>query len=596
MSSYRLLISFIWKFIKLQPWTFLAVLLVSMVWSIDATIWPLILQEIIDAFTQYDADRGSAWPALQLPILFGGLLWIAVELGFRCQGFLLARALPKLEADIRMEMFDHIQQHSPRYFHDHFSGSLANKITDMTTHVSLLLYQLLTVIFPAIMSCILAILLFAHLNPLFAILLAVWVAGHFFICLLSVRRCDKYENEHGEARSSLLGKIVDSMTNNFAVNLFYRFTKEKAFIAKYQFQEEKKNYHAKRYVEVIRLLLGLFTFAIGGIAINGLVIYLWFNNQISAGEFVQIFNTSWNISQIIWIVGFSLPGLFQSIGIAKQAFSVMLDPSDIADKPHSKPLNVTKGEIVFDNVSFHYGSKKLFQNKDVHIRGGERVGLVGYSGAGKSTFVNLILRFFPVEQGKILIDGQEISNVTLESLRRQVALIPQDPALFHRSLKENILYGKPEATEEELIEAATLAHCDEFIRKLPQGYDTMVGERGAKLSGGERQRIAIARAILTNAPILILDEATSALDSVTEKYIQESLEWLMQNRTTLVIAHRLSTLTGMERILVFKDGKIVEEGAHEELLNHEGHYASMWGMQAGGFLPQMYDYEEEEQS
>ena len=263
----------------------------------------------------------------------------------------------------------------------------------------------------------------------------------------------------------------------------------------------------------------------------------------------------------------------------------MNDPQDVLDSPQAVPLVITQGEIIFENVSFHYGEKKLFHNKAVHIKAGEKVGLVGYSGAGKSTFVNLILRFYPVEKGRILIDGQNIASVTLESLRAQVALVPQDPVLFHRSLEDNIRYGRTDASQGEVKDIAKLAHCDEFITKCPDGYASLVGERGTKLSGGERQRIAIARAMLNKAPILILDEATSALDSVTENYIQESLENLMQNRTTLVIAHRLSTLAKMDRILVFDQGKIVEQGTHTELLSKGGHYAHMWQMQAGGFLP-----------
>jgi ATP-binding cassette subfamily B protein len=321
------------------------------------------------------------------------------------------------------------------------------------------------------------------------------------------------------------------------------------------------------------------------LGINGSLLYLWTIDQISTGQVIQVFATMWNIAATMWAVGSALPVFFQSLGLAKQAYSVMCDSQDIGDKSDAQPLKISTGEIAFDNVSFHYGEKHLFKNKHVLIRGGERVGLVGYTGAGKSTFVNLILRFFPLQEGKISIDGQEVTNVTLESLRRQIALIPQDPVLFHRTLRENISYGKPDATEAEIFQAAKLAHCDEFIRNLTQGYATKVGERGTKLSGGEKQRIAIARAILVDAPILILDEATSALDSVTEKYIQDSLERLMQNRTTLVIAHRLSTLSRMDRILVFDQGKIVEEGTHASLLSKEGLYARMWKMQVGGFLP-----------
>jgi len=229
----------------------------------------------------------------------------------------------------------------------------------------------------------------------------------------------------------------------------------------------------------------------------------------------------------------------------------------------------------------------MFVNKSIKIKGGEKVGLVGYSGAGKSTFVNLILRFYPITSGRILIDQQDISQITLESLRGQISLIPQEPALFHRTIKENISYGRPTATESEIIEAAKIANCHEFIEKCEHGYNTLLGERGTKLSGGEKQRISIARAILTNAPILILDEATSALDSVTENYIQESLSHLMEKKTALVIAHRLSTLASMDRILVFKKGIIVEQGSHEELIELEGYYKRMWDMQAHGFLPDL---------
>jgi ATP-binding cassette subfamily B protein len=307
-------------------------------------------------------------------------------------------------------------------------------------------------------------------------------------------------------------------------------------------------------------------------------VYLWLNYEITTGEVAQVFGTVWNIAAIMWAVGGALPVFFQSIGIAKQAYSVMLDPQDLGDRTDAKELKIQTGEIVFENVTFQYGEKQLFEDKHASIRGGEKVGLVGYTGAGKSTFVNLILRFFPLQKGKILIDGQEIAHVTLESLRRQIALIPQDPVLFHRTLRDNISYGKPDAREEEILKASKLAHCDEFIRNIPCGYEAKVGERGTKLSGGEKQRIAIARALLVDAPILILDEATSSLDSVTERYIQESLEKLMQGRTTLVIAHRLSTLSRMDRILVFDRGKIVEEGKHSDLMEKNGLYARMWKM------------------
>ena len=270
-----------------------------------------------------------------------------------------------------------------------------------------------------------------------------------------------------------------------------------------------------------------------------------------------------------------------------------MNKPELEDKQDAATLIVSKGQITFEGVKFHYkGTEPPFQNKSVTIEAGQKVGLVGYSGGGKSTFVNLILRLYDVTDGRILIDNQDIRDVTQDSLRSQIAMIPQDPSLFHRTLMENIRYGRVAATNAEGIAAAKKAHAHEFISKLPQGYESLVGERGVKLSGGQRQRIAIARAILKNAPILILDEATSQLDSVTERDIQESLWQLMQDKTTIVIAHRLSTLLHMDRIIVFDQGKIVEDGTHTELLSKRGLYKTLWDAQVGGFLPDQKNEDE----
>ena len=374
--------------------------------------------------------------------------------------------------------------------------------------------------------------------------------------------------------NGLLRKISQLREEEFAVSRIKPAAQE----------EQMKNYQVKRYISWMFLYLSV-VFFVGAISLSVFMTRYWMRGEITTGEVIQIFNTTWNLGLALWFISDMTMPFFQSLGIASQAYSVMCDPQDVLDSPEAKDLVVKQGEIIFENVTFRYGTKKIFENKDVYIKGGEKVGLVGCSGAGKSSFINLILRFYPLEKGRIIIDGQDIACVTRDSLRQQVALIPQDTSLFHRTLEENILYGRTEASKEEVIEAAKKAHCDAFIRLCPEGYDTLVGERGTTLSGGERQRIAIARASLSKAPILILDEATSALDSLTEKYIQESLEKLTKNRTTLVIAHRLSTLAKMDRILVFEQGKIIEQGSHLELLQHNGYYARMWEMQVGGFLP-----------
>lgn len=576
-----------WQFMRLQKWAFFFILLLdSFTWSLDALLWPYILHLVIDIFTHFEGDRTGAWEALKTPIIFGVCLVIYVESASRTMGFLMAKALPKLQADIRMAMFEHIQHHSPHYFNERFAGSLANKMIDMTTQVEMIIQQLFWPIVPSITTCILGTIFFYFVNPIFAWILLGWIIVHFGVCLRFTRPIDQYEHKHGEARSTLVGKIVDSFTNNFAVNLFYRFKHERKTIDPFQKSEKETNQQAKYYVEKVRVVWSIFYFLGIIVGINGSLIFLWLHGKITTGQVVQIFTSSWNLTMILWTVSSTLPVLFQCSGIAKQAYTVMRDPQDLGDKANARELVIKSGEIIFDNVSFHYGDFKLFQNKHAQIKGGERVGLVGYTGAGKSSFINLILRLFPLESGKILIDGQEIAQVTLESLRRQIAMIPQDPVLFHRTLRENISYGKPDATEAEIIQAVKLADCDEFIRKIPKGYDAKVGERGTKLSGGEKQRIAIARAILMDAPILILDEATSSLDSVTERYIQGSLEKLMQGRTTIVIAHRLSTLSRMDRLLVFDKGKIVEEGTHASLMSKNGLYAHLWKMQVGGFLPE----------
>jgi len=575
---------FIWKFLRMQPWSFFFIFLLSIVWAIDSTVWPYLLRLIIDTLTAYDTNRSEAWHALKWMLVAGVFLWIFVEVSFRTRDFIRARAFPKLEADIRMAMFDHIQHHSPKYFNENFSGSLANKIGDMTSQVTAMLENLMVFI-PAVLACIMIVTFFAEINTVFALILAVWIVIHFGVSFLFTKRCVDTSNVHGEARSLLAGKIVDSFTNNYTVNLFAQFAFEKLRIASFQKVEQEKNHIAQYNIALMLMTLSIL-YLIGITLLNGFLILFWTQDKVTTGEVIQVFNTTFNVLMLIWFAVDLMPQFFKSIGIATQALTVMNDPQDVVDPPGTPPLVVKRGEIVFENVSFRYGDTKLFSDKHVHIKGGEKVGLVGYSGAGKSSFVNLILRFYPIEKGRILIDGQDIAHTTLESLRKQVSLIPQDPILFHRTLKENIQYGKPLATDEEIVTAAKMAHCDEFIRKSPKGYASIVGERGTKLSGGERQRVAIARAILTASPILILDEATSSLDSVTEKFIQQSLEGLMQNKTTLVIAHRLSTLSKMDRILVFDHGKVVEEGTHDALIAKGGHYANMWKMQAGGFLPE----------
>ncbi len=591
----KTLLAFFWHFLK-KYWIWLVIIqLFSFAWSLDHTLWPYVIMKIIDTITNFAGDKAEAWHALATPIIMGISLWLTVEISFRLSGILTAYIIPRIEADIRMNMFEYVIHHSQQYFSSRMAGAIANKISDMPQSMTRLLQQLMHLFLPVGLALIISTTLFAFISPLFALILLTWIVIHMGICLAFARKCDDYSNIHAESRSILSGKIVDSLANNANIRIFARSRFESRYLSLFQKDELKKHWQSLWYIEKMKIALGIANFLGACIALNWYMLYSWQQGHLSAGEVVFIFNTTWNITMMAWIAGLELPQLFKEIGICRQALTIIQDSHDITDAPNAKPLKVPQGEIVFDHVTFRYQKhQNLFQEKNIVLHAGEKVGLVGFSGSGKTSFVNLILRNYDIEKGRILIDGQDIAKVTQDSLREQISIIPQDPSLFHRTLMENIRYGRLDATDEEVIEASKRAHCHEFIEKMPDKYHTLVGERGTRLSGGQRQRVAIARAILKNAPILILDEATSALDSVTEKDIQEGLDILMKGHTTLVIAHRLSTLSGMDRILVFKDGKIIEDGTHEELLQANGHYAQMWEMQAGGFLPEKPGEGEEE--
>lgn len=578
--------AFFWHFIKKDWKQFLTIQLFCLSWAVDHTLWPVVLMITVDTLTNFQGDRVEVWSALTTPIILSLSLWIGVELCYRLAGFMLARIVPQKEAEVRMSMYDYVQRHSYLYFSKKLAGGIANKISDMTLGFTKVMQLILNLFIPVTLALAIALTLFFKMQPLFALLLFLWLVVHIGISLSFARKCDVFANAHAESRSVMAGKIVDSLTNSMNVRLFARQEFERSYLSAFQKEEQSKHICSLSYLEKMKTALGIVAIVGVGLGICSFMIYMWQQEKITTGEVVFIFNTTWNITMMVWLAGLELPNLFQEMGICRQALCIIQDEHDIVDAADAKPLKVTRGEIVFENVTFNYNpNQNIFEDKNIVIAAGSKVGLVGFSGSGKSTFVNLILRYFDVEGGRILIDGQDIAEVTQNSLREQIALIPQDTSLFHRTLMENIRYGRLEATDNEVIDAAKKANSHEFIEKMPNRYQTVAGERGMTLSGGQRQRIAIARAILKNAPIFILDEATSALDSVTEKKIQDGLEVLMDGRTCIVIAHRLSTLCDMDRILVFKEGKIVEDGTHAELLAAEGHYALMWNMQAGGFLP-----------
>lgn len=586
----RTLLGFAFFFIKRQWVKLLLIQILWFAWSIDQTIFPLFFGKIIDGFTNYVGDRGDAWAVLKGPILGAIALWIGVELAFRTGGVLMAYAFPKMDKEVRMYIFSHMLNQSQAYFSTHFAGEISTKISDMVDNLNHIIQLFLTLFIPAFMGVVIASFIFYQLNPFFASLLVGWALVHIGVGIAYSARCSHYSHVHSETRSRLNGRIVDSLTNYFAVKIFANKPYELKYVAALQAQEKSQNQRQIIYIEKVRMILSILTFFGPGLALNGYAYWCWRHHLITVGDIVLIFNTSWNIIMALWWASIELPNAFKEIGICRQALSLLQVPISLVDAPGAQNIAVKEGKIQFQKVHFQYGkSTALFTNKSVLIQPGQKIGLVGFSGSGKSTFVNLILRLFDINSGQILIDGQDIAKVTQDSLRKSIALIPQDPTLFHRTIMENIRYGRPEASDEEVIVAAQRAHAHEFIMTLSDGYHTLVGERGIKLSGGQRQRIAIARAILKDAPILILDEATSALDSVTEALIQESLADLMEGRTTIVVAHRLSTLLDMDRLLIFDQGKIVEDGNHAALVQKEGLYKTLWNAQVGGFLPDKGD-------
>jgi ATP-binding cassette subfamily B protein len=548
---------------------------------------PYAVKKIIDAVTLANETGVDVFQAAYDSLIFFALLNLGIVLFSRASGAILVSNGPMLRGKIRKTIFQYLQFHSHRYFVSHFAGSLANRIAEVSTSCMHALWTIAFTFYPLIIKSIVALIILFNSSSKLALVLFVWLAIYTTISIYLARQCQVYSKEFAAARSKVSGKIVDSVTNMMNTKMFARGEFEGDYITDYI---DYEIVHAKRtfwYMEKMRW----FQFISAMILMIAMVSYalkIWSEGGMTVGEFSMVAGIAIMLIEAARGLSRSFLEFFEYIGNISDGVSVFIQPHEIIDKPDSKELKVLAGEIRFNKVDFTYPEGlQVFKDLNVTITAGQKVGLVGFSGSGKSTFVNLLLRLFEPNNGVISIDSQNILEVKQDSLRESISMIPQEPMLFHRTLMENIRYGKLDATDEEVIQAAKDANAHDFIIKSGEGYESLVGERGVKLSGGQRQRIAIARAILKDSPILILDEATSALDSVTERKIQKGLESLMQQKTVIVVAHRLSTISHLDRILVFNDGKIIEDGSHDELLrNNSGHYAKLWNMQAGGFLPE----------
>jgi ATP-binding cassette subfamily B multidrug efflux pump len=482
-----------------------------------------------------------------------------------------------------------VARQSWAFFQNDFAGRIANKVMQTGPAVRESLVSLLTAVWYILVYGTSAVLMLGRADPWLALPILLWFAGYLVLLRVFVPHMRDRSHKMSEARSVLTGRIVDTYTNILTVKLFARARDEDAYVRK-AMDEHTGLFHASLRLNT---LFSLSLMTLNALLVTGtaaVAITLWIRGSVTVGTVATALPLTWQIVNVAGWVAFQVTAIFENIGVVQEGMSAIARPIALADDPQSVPLVVTRGEILFDDIRFGYGRENgLIDGLTLKVQAGERIGLVGRSGAGKSTLVNLLLRFFALEDGRILIDGQDIAHVTQESLRAQISVVTQDTSLLHRSIRDNIRYGRPEASDAEIVEAAKLAHAHDFIVELEdwrgrRDYDAQVGERGVKLSGGQRQRVAISRVILKNAPILMLDEATSALDSEVEGAIQQSLGTLMAGKTVIAIAHRLSTIARMDRLVVLDRGRIVEQGTHDELLRAGGHYASLWKRQSGGFI------------
>lgn len=496
---------------------------------------------------------------------------------------------PGMTSMIRWQNHSYVLKQSLNFFQNDFAGRIAQRIMQTGNSLRDSAVQAVDALWHVVIYAISSLVLFAEADWRLMIPLLTWIVAYIGALYYFVPRVKERSVEASDARSKLMGRIVDGYTNIATLKLFAHTNFEQHYAKEAIEEQTVKAQMAGRVVTSMDVTIT----TMNGLLIVGttaLALWLWTQSLITVGAIalttglvIRIVNMS---GWIMWVV----TGIFENIGMVQDGLRTISQPVSVTDHEQAKPLQVAHGEVRFEHVDFHYGKQRgIIGDLNLNIKPGEKIGLIGPSGAGKSTLVNLLLRLYDVEGGRILIDGQNIAEVGQESLRERIGMITQDTSLLHRSIRDNLLYGKPDATDAELWEAVHKARADEFIPLLSDaegrtGFDAHVGERGVKLSGGQRQRIAIARVLLKDAPILIMDEATSALDSEVEAAIQESLETLMQGKTVIAIAHRLSTIARMDRLVVLENGKIAESGTHAELLAHRGLYARLWAHQTGGFV------------
>jgi ATP-binding cassette subfamily B multidrug efflux pump len=583
------LLRFYWHFVRQARGLFAALLVAGFVVALLDTAIPIFIGRIVGLVTAHSADSlmAEAWPTL---LLMAGVMLVARPLAILSRSLIANQAIaPGFSNLIRWQTHWHVVRQSWSFFQNDFAGRVANKVMQTGPALRETVVMSLDAVWYITVYGSGALVILGSVDRWLMLPLLAWFAAYATLLLHFVPRLRDRARSMSEARSMLTGRIVDSYTNILTVKLFARTAEEDAYV------QEAVDEHTELFQKQLRLVTRLVATltainAVLVVTIASLSVWLATTGIIAVDQVAMVLPLGWQIVAMSGWVAFNITNIFENVGVVQEGIGTIARPLALTDRPDAKSLVVTRGEIRFDDIVFGYGREMaVIHGLTLKVRPGEKIGLVGRSGAGKSTLVNLLVRFFDLEGGRILIDGQDIAAVTQESLRAQISIVTQDTSLLHRSIRDNIRYGRPDASEAEIVAAAEKAEAHEFILELEdqlgrRGYDAHVGERGVKLSGGQRQRVAIARVILKNAPILVLDEATSALDSEVEAAIQASLGTLIADKTVIAIAHRLSTIARMDRLIVLDRGRIVEEGSHADLLAEDGHYAKLWRRQSGGFI------------
>ena len=553
--------------------------------QIAALASPLYMKQFFNILVAGDVSSGAIHNLLVIVVIIG-VISIAGWIFRRMQMYGIINFESRAMTDLYASAFDNLINHSYQFFVSHFSGTLTRRVAKYAGAFESLIDSIMMEFFPMVIFIIGAVGILFMRSHILGIVLGIWVIIFIAFQVYTAHLKQPLRVARTEADSKLVGILSDDISNQNTIALFSGGSHEKNLFAEVVERWRAATMRSWNTDEMIWALQDILIVSVNIGLLWGTLV-LWQRGLFTVGDFVLVQSYLIGLFNQLTSINRNMRRCYDAIADASEMIDIIKTPQEVADLPHATKLSVTNGEIAFVNAGFSYpNGQMVFENFNLTIAGGEKLAFVGSSGAGKTTVTKLLLRFYDVTEGVIKIDGQNISAVTQDSLRDTIAFVPQEPILFHRTLMENIRYGRRDASDEEVFAAARAAHCAEFIDTFSEGYQTQVGERGVKLSGGERQRVAIARAILKNAPILVLDEATSSLDSESEALIQDALQTLMYGKTVIVIAHRLSTIMKMDRIVVIEDGGIVAEGSHSELLKRGGLYKKLWSIQAGGFKDQ----------